>query len=551
MAYILNKTDGTPLVTIPNKSTTGTTYSVTFIGKNYLSYGEALNESLLHLLENSASNSTARPVNPVLGQTWYNKTDKTLYVCYQERAGGVAAQFRALANSNTGAGTPANPATGDIWFDPTSSSSSDPGSLKIYVGPPRGWVTVGPQVQSDWAQSDANQIDYIKNRPTDFSPSLKILYGGNEVTNQTTKTINFTGAGVTANLVNGTVDSVVVNVPGGGTGGGATVAISSTAPANPTAGELWYENDTIGRAFVYDGAQWVDFSPAVGSGSGSGSGTTTPAPTNIPIAASTSFTLATTNGGAKNMGVVLTPGTWQMILDTRIGSTTNYAGSFIATQSATVGSTTVTTQVRVHNGSSATQVSGTGLFKNVYTAIADILAQQLNKDIVNSTSDIAVGEFTITVDTPLVMDMQAVAVSDPILQPTGSTLTLSKIASTDAQKIYSGTMPTFPVPAATTGLGVGQTWRNVKNTRTFDQTYTNNTGNPIMVSICVDQAGLNGQIEPGRTELFVNSVLVGYLGAYTIAAGQLSAIVPAGGTYRLTGNQNYASSTIISWAELS
>jgi hypothetical protein len=45
MAYILNKTDGTPLITIPDKSTTGKDYSVTFIGKNYVSYGEALNES--------------------------------------------------------------------------------------------------------------------------------------------------------------------------------------------------------------------------------------------------------------------------------------------------------------------------------------------------------------------------------------------------------------------------------------------------------------------------------------------------------------------------
>ena len=472
MAYILNKTDGTPLVTIPNKSTTGTDYSVTFIGKNYVSYGEALNESLLHLLENSASDSTARPVNPVLGQTWYNKTDKTLYVCYQERTGGAAAQFQALAKSNTGTGTPANPTVGDLWYDSSS--------LKIYVGPPRGWVTVGPQVQSDWAQSDVNQTSYIKNRPEAFAPTLRVLYGNNEVTKQTTKTINFTGSGVTANLINGTVDSVVVNIPGGSTSASATVAISSTAPANPTVGELWYENDIIGRAFVYDGAQWVDFSPAVGSG-------TTSAATSVSTASpaltsSTSFTLATTDGSTKSMGIVLTPGTWQVILDTRIGSTTNYAGAFTATQSATVGSTTVATQVRVYNGASTTQVSGTGLFKGVASAVADIVAQQLNKDIVNSTSDIAVADFTIAVDTAVVMAMQAVTVSDPILQPTGSTLTLSKIASTDAQKLYSGTVPTFTVASAS-GIGVGQTWQNVTSNRVSGRDYTNDTGKPIMIAL--------------------------------------------------------------------
>lgn len=478
MAYILNKTDGTPLVTIPDKTTTGADYSVTFIGKNYLSYGEALNESLLHLMENSASSSAARPVNPVIGQTWYNKTDKTLYVCYQERAGLAPAQFRALANSNTGTGIPANPTVGDIWYDPTIPAGETSGSLKIYVGPPRGWVTVGPQVQSDWAQANINQTSYIKNRPETFAPTLRILYGNNEITKQTTKTINFTGNGVTANLVNGTFDSVVVNIPGSGASSSA-VSIGASAPPNPVAGTLWYENVTIGRAFVYDGAQWVDFSPAIDGGSA------TPAPitpTNIPIAASTSFTLATTDGSTKSMGVVLTPGTWQMILDTRIGSTTNYSGAFTATQSATVGSTTVATQVRVYNGSNTTQVSGDGLFTGVASAIADIVAQQLNKGILNSTSDIAVGEFTITADTPLVMGMQAVTVSDPILQPIGSTLTLSKIASTDAQKIYSGTVPTFTVPAAA-GIGVGQTWQNVTNNRQSGRDYTNDTGKPIMIAL--------------------------------------------------------------------
>jgi hypothetical protein len=538
MAYILNKTDGTPLVTIPNKSTSGADYSVTFIGKNYVSYGEALNESLLHLLENSASDSAARPVNPVLGQTWYNKTDKTLYVCYQERTGGAAAQFRALANSNTGAGTPSNPATGDIWFDPTSSSSADPGSLKIYVGPPRGWVTVGPQVQSNWAQTDANQVDYIKNRPLVFEAALRVLYGNNEVTKQTTKTINFTGPGVTANLVNGTFDSVEVNVPGAASGARATVAVSSTAPANPTTGELWYENDTIGRAFIYDGSEWVDFSPAVGSGSTSAA---TPVSTVSPaLTSSTSFTLATTDGSSKRMGIVLTPGTWQVILDTRIGSTTNYSGAFTATQSATVGSTTVATQVRVYNGASATQVSGTGLFKGAASAIADIVAQQLNKDIVNSTSDIAVADFTIAVDTAVIMEMQAVVVSDPIIQPTGSTLTLSKIASTDAQKLYSGTVPTFTVPPAA-GLGVGQTWQNVKNSRVADRDYKNDTGAPIMVA-------LSFYLQHDRTlSVYVDNLQILTTGSPADDSyHNLTFVVPNNSTYKVTKNGG----DINIWAEL-
>jgi hypothetical protein len=234
------------------------------------------------------------------------------------------------------------------------------------------------------------------------------------------------------------------------------------------------------------------------------------------------------------MGVVLTPGTWQVILDTRIGSTTNYSGAFTATQSATVGSTTVATQARVYNGSNATQVSGNGTFSAAAiaaaAAAAAIITQELNKDILNSTSDIAVGEFTIAVDTPLVMDMQAVVVSDPILQPIGSTLTLSKIASTDAQKIYSGTVPTFTVPAAA-GIGVGQKWLDVKNNRVSDKTYTNDSGKPIMVSVSfylphdrvvvvyVDSIKILGQGSPADDSWHT-----------------LTFIVPVGSTYRIDQN---------------
>jgi hypothetical protein len=539
MAYILNKTDGTPLVTLPDKTTTGKDYSVTFIGKNYLSYGEALNESLLHLLENSASSSAARPVNPVIGQTWYNKTDNTLYVCYQERTGLALAKFRALANSNTGAGTPSNPNIGDIWYDPTASADAASGSLKIYVGPPRGWITVGPQVQSNWTQTDINQTSYIKNRPETFAPTLRILYGNNEITKQTTKTINFTGTGVTANLVNGTFDSVVVNIPGSGANSSA-VSIGASAPPNPVAGTLWYENAKLGRGFIYDGAQWVDFSPAIDGGAA----TPTPVdPTKIPIAASTSFTLATTDGTAKSMGVVLTPGTWQVILDTRIGSTTNYSGAFTATQSATVGATTVATQVRVYNGSSATQVSGKGAFSAAAAALASAAAaaitQSLNKDILNSTSDIAVGEIIITSDTAVVMDMQAVGVSDPILQPIGSTLTLSKIASTDAQKIYSGTMPTFTMPAAA-GLGVGQSWKSLTDNRAKDTPYQNTTGKPIMVVVLPASYNIVTLLVSSDN---INWVNIGIGSAFASSDNSIGAIVPDQHWYKTSGNHR-------NWVEL-
>lgn len=65
-------------------------------------------------------------------------------------------------------------------------------------------------------------------------------------------------------------------VPGaGGGGGGASVTISTTAPATPTAGDLWW-NSEEGRLKIYyadaDSSQWVDSMPVSGGGGGGSPG---------------------------------------------------------------------------------------------------------------------------------------------------------------------------------------------------------------------------------------------------------------------------------------
>jgi hypothetical protein len=505
MAYILNKTDGTALVTVANNSTTGSDYSVTFIGKNYLPYGETLNESLLHLLENSASVAADRPENPVVGQTWYNKSNNTLNVCYQERVGISSARFRTLAHSNSGSFAPSDPNIGDLWFDISTEK------LKVYLGV-GGWQIIGPAPQADWTQTDSTQLDYIKNRPTAFTANLTILNKGSLISTQPTS-INFTGDGVAATLISGTNDSIVVNIPGA-TSNNNTVSIGSSAPPSPTAGQLWYENASIGRGFIYDGVQWVDFSPAIGGG------TSTPSTssTSTPIAASTSFTLATTDGSAKSMGVVLTPGTWQVILDTRLTTKNDYNHDATMTQTATVGSVTVTTEIKTNRG------GGAGHGRSWLGA-----------------TDIAVGEFTLTADTPIVMSMAAAVPGDTGIQmPIGSTLTLSKIAATDAQKIYSGTMPTFTVPTAGGGIGVGQTWVNVTSNRESDNPYQNTTGKPIMVVVLPNSYNtLNLFVSSDNT----NWVYIGTGSAFSSSDNSIGGIVPDRHWYKTAGAHR-------NWAEL-
>jgi hypothetical protein len=448
MSYILNKTDGTALVTVEDNSTTGTNYSVTFIGKNYLSYGEDLNESLLHLLENSASNSANRPVTPVVGQTWYNKTDGSLYVCSQERVGTTAAQFKALAKSSYSLTAPANPTVGDIWFDVLN------GFLKIYTGSTSGWTVIGPS-SANWAQTTASAPDYIKNKPTTFPAALTIQTGG-AVVSETPQIINFTGAGVTTTLVSGSTTSVVVNIPGGGSG--------VSLPAGAT-GYLYNNgNNTLSWSSVTTSTALSNLSDVDTTGLAAGnvlkyttvSGVSKWRPA-AGTAASTSFTLATTNGSAKSMGVVLTPGTWQVILDTRLTTINDYNLDVTLTQSATVGSVTVSTSIRTQRG------GGSGHGRQGLGA-----------------SDIAVGEFTITVDTAVTMSMAAAVPGDAGLQsPVGSTLTVSKIAATDAQNLYSGTMPTFNVSLTTAQVATAMAGMTVGGIGTYTITKGTNAAQAV------------------------------------------------------------------------
>jgi lysophospholipase L1-like esterase len=63
----------------------------------------------------------------------------------------------------------------------------------------------------------------------------------------------------------GAIASVIVNRGPGGNGGGASVTISATPPADPDEGDQWYDSET-GSLAVWDGTVWVGQSnPAVSS----------------------------------------------------------------------------------------------------------------------------------------------------------------------------------------------------------------------------------------------------------------------------------------------
>lgn len=99
------------------------------------------------------------------------------------------------------------------------------------------------------------------------------------------------------------------------------------------------------------------------------------------------------------------------------------------------------------------------------------------------------------------------------------------------------------VQAASSGIGVGQTWQNLIGSRSNNVTYTNSTGDPIMVTVSGSFAASNS------CYFYINGNSVAFasnqFGDRTGNIFQASFIIPDGDTYKF-----YATSSISYWWEL-
>jgi len=155
MAYKINNTFGTLLVTLADGTIDTATTDLALIGKGYAGFGEKLNENLVKLLENF--NNTSAPNNKIQGQLWYDQTNKQLNVY-------TGTKFKPVGSTTNSASQPTNAVLGDGWFDTSNTQ------LYVYNG--TAWTLIGPttvagsgvtQVVSEVAPDDAgvNQ-SYLK-----------------------------------------------------------------------------------------------------------------------------------------------------------------------------------------------------------------------------------------------------------------------------------------------------------------------------------------------------------------------------------------------------
>ena len=126
--YIINKTDGTFLVSVP-EGTVISQSGLHLIGKNYVGFGQALNDDLVALAENFASN--VGPVAPLTGQLWFDKSQNKIKVY-------TGTAFKGLTVGHFQNTRPNTAAENEFWYDTSTS--------KLYVYSGGQFNLVGPNI---------------------------------------------------------------------------------------------------------------------------------------------------------------------------------------------------------------------------------------------------------------------------------------------------------------------------------------------------------------------------------------------------------------------
>jgi len=127
MAYKINNTFGTLLVTLPDGTIDTATTDLTLFGKGYAGFGEKLNENFVKILENF--NNTTAPANKIQGQLWFDQTNKQINVY-------TGSKWKPVGSTTNSTTSPDNAVQGDLWFDTANRQ------LYVYTG--SFWTLIGP-----------------------------------------------------------------------------------------------------------------------------------------------------------------------------------------------------------------------------------------------------------------------------------------------------------------------------------------------------------------------------------------------------------------------
>lgn len=153
--------------TAPSSPTAGTMWFDSSVGKTFIYYNDGNTSQWVQMNPSTSGTLTvgsSAPASPSTGEQWYNTNDGALYIYYNDGdssqwvgVSGPAGPTGESGAATVGDNPPSSPTVGQQWFD-----SSD-GSLYIYYndGTSNQWVaTSGPasvaSTSSSWLEKNAN-----------------------------------------------------------------------------------------------------------------------------------------------------------------------------------------------------------------------------------------------------------------------------------------------------------------------------------------------------------------------------------------------------------
>jgi len=242
MSYIINNSRGNIVAVVDDGTVNTTATDLALIGRSVTNYGEYQNENYVYLLENFANGSA--PLQPILGQLWYNSATDTI---------------NAYSTENT-------------WTALASQTYVD--AQKI--SPAFTGVPTAPTASNGTSTTQIATTAYVQNQLSSASgiTTVGTITGGNLVTGRLVSAVgNITGGNIlTGGIVSATGNITTTNTIIADTVIANTVIITGTTSAfrlpnltqtqinalSSQNGDMVY-NTTYNLPQIYQSGSWKNF----------------------------------------------------------------------------------------------------------------------------------------------------------------------------------------------------------------------------------------------------------------------------------------------------
>jgi len=247
MSYIINRYNGSLLVTVPDGTINTTTTSLGLIGRSVTEYGTVQNENYVYLLENF-SNSTA-PLQPILGQLWYNSTTDTISTYNTSNAWIALATQTYVQEQKISPAFTGIPTAPTAAVNTTSTQIATTAFVVNQLGGSSGNIITSGLISAGGTVTGSSILGSVVSASANVTGGNILTGGLVSATSTITTAANITGG----NLLTAGIVSATGNITGGNLISNGNIAMLSNiarytwvdtlAPAagDGNVGDIWYQ----------------------------------------------------------------------------------------------------------------------------------------------------------------------------------------------------------------------------------------------------------------------------------------------------------------------